>query len=45
MDFIIGLLVLKNYINIVIFINRLSKEVIINSLKNIKAKIITKWFL
>ena len=42
MEFIIGLLVLKNYINIVIITNRLSKEVIVNSLKNIKAKTIIK---
>ena len=42
MDFIIGLLVLKNYINIVIITNKLNKGVIANSLKNIKAKIVTK---
>ena len=45
MDFIIGLIVLKNYINIVIIINRLSKGVIVNSLENIKAKMVAKWFL
>ena len=45
MDFIISLLVLKNYTNIVIITNRLSKGVIANNLENIKAKIITKWFL
>ena len=45
MDFIIGLLVLENYINIVVIINRLSKGVVANGLENIKAKIVAKWFL
>jgi hypothetical protein len=42
MDFIIDLLKLKGYMNIIIIINRLSKRVIINKLDNLKAKIIAK---
>jgi hypothetical protein len=45
MDFIIDLLELEGYMNIVIVIDRLSKRVIINKLNDLEANIITKWFI
>jgi hypothetical protein len=42
MDFIIKLLELEGYENIVMIINRLSKGVVTNRLDNLKANIIVK---
>ncbi len=42
MDFIIGLLILEEYSNLVVLTNRLSKGVVADALEDIKAKIVAK---
>ena len=37
--------ILEKYSNIIVVIDRLSRGVIIDRLEDIKAKIVTKWFL
>jgi hypothetical protein len=42
MDFIIGLLILEGYSNLIVLIDRLSKGVVVDGLEDIKAKIVAK---
>jgi hypothetical protein len=41
-DFIIGLLILEGYSNLVVLIDHLSKRVVVDSLEDIKTKIVVK---
>ena len=41
-DFIIGLLILEGCSNLVVLMDRLSKGVVVDSLEDIKAKIVAK---
>jgi hypothetical protein len=45
MDFIMDLPELKDYANIIVIIDRLSKGVITNRLDNLEAEIVAKWFI
>jgi hypothetical protein len=41
-DFIIGLLILEGYSNLIVLIDHFSKRVVADSLKDIKTKIVVK---
>jgi hypothetical protein len=45
MDFIIDLLESEGCRNIIIIIDRLSKEVVADGLDDLEAKIVVKWFI